>query len=262
VAYDLGDTVTLDLTVKDSAQALVNASTNVLTITLPDNTTTTPTASNPSTGYYLATYVPTQSGLHKWRWITTGPATGETGAFNVLDPLPPLLLSLAEAKTYLNIPSTETSNDEELRGFLETVTPCIEAEVGPVVRRTVTATFDPGCIPVLPYRPVISLTSAALVSSGAAVDITNLVVVELGGYLRSKTYAPLPFEPWTLTYVVGRPVVTANIRLAAEEALKDYWGSQRGAGGRRAGQAEFRLTYVLPYSAKAKLVPIAQSGTA
>jgi hypothetical protein len=261
MAYDLGDTVSLDLTVKDSAQALVTPSTNTLTITPPDNTTTTPTATVVSTGYLLATYVPTQSGLHKWRWITTGPATGETGAFNVRDALPPLIMSLADAREYLNFEAGQVINDVELQTFMEAATPVIEAEVGAVARRTVTATFDPGCTPVLPVRPVISLTSGALVSTGATVDITSLVVVELGGYLRSKTYAPLPFEPWTLTYVAGRTIVPADMRTAVGEVVKNLWSSQRGAGGSRAGQQSVP-TFVLSYRAKDALRPYAQSGTA
>ncbi len=257
MAYDLGDTVTLDLTVKDSTDTLVNASTNVLTITLPDNTTTSPTATNPSTGYYLAAYVPTLSGHYSWRWPTTGPATGESGSFNVADALPPLIISLQDARDYLSLPGIEKTSDVELRGFIEAATRLIELHVGPVVRRTATFTVNRyGCV-ALPYDP-LSLTSGALIRSGTAVDVTNMVVEN--GVLRSKTYTPLPIEPWTLTCVVGRTIIGANILKAAAEVVSDLWASQRGASI-RAGESQ-RIPYALSYKALNLLEPDTQLGVA
>jgi hypothetical protein len=252
VAYDFGDTVTLGITVTDAAGALTNAGTNVLTITLPDGTTTVPSTSNPSTGQYTASYVPVQSGHHAWKWPTTSPATSETGAFDVLDPLPPMIVSLADAKRHLNIPATETGNDAELREFIEAVTRPIEAKVGPIVRRTVTTTIQP-CYEqtvALPYFPVISLTSGAIVRDNSAVTVTSLVV-ETGGILRDKGYSPLPFEPWTLTYVVGRPIIPGEIRNATLNIIKDLWTSQRGS----AGSVASRLGFLTSYQALDELKP-------
>jgi hypothetical protein len=251
VAYDFGDTVVLGIEVRDAAGALTNATTNVLTITRPDGTTTVPSTANPGTGQYTATYVPTQSGHHAWAWPTTSPATSETGAFDVLDPLPPMLVSLADAKRHLNIPATETSNDAELREFIEAVTRPIEAKVGAIVRRTVTTTIYPYCDEVaLPYFPVISITSGAIIRDGSAVTVTSLVV-ETGGILRDKGYSPLPFEPWTLTYVVGRPVIPAEIRNATLNIIKDLWTSQRGS----AGSVASRLGFLTSYQALDELKP-------
>jgi hypothetical protein len=245
VAYDFGDTVTLGITVTDAAGALTNAATNVLTITLPDGTTTVPSTANPSTGQYTASYVANvASGHFLWRWPTTSPATSETGAFDVLDALPPMIVSLADAKRHLNIPASETSNDAELREFIEAVTRPIEAKVGPIVRRTVTTTIQP-CYEqavALPYFPVISLTSGAVVRDNSAVTVTSLVV-ETGGILRDKGFSPLPFEPWTLTYVVGRPVIPAEIRNATLNILKDLWTSQRGSAGSVASRLGFLTSY-------------------
>jgi hypothetical protein len=253
VAYDFGDTVTLGITVTDAAGALTNAATNVLTITLPDGTTTVPSTANPSTGQYTASYVANvASGHFLWRWPTTSPATSETGAFDVLDALPPMIVSLADAKRHLNIPASETSNDAELREFIEAVTRPIEAKVGPIVRRTVTTTIQP-CYEqavALPYFPVISLTSGAVVRDNSAVTVTSLVV-ETGGILRDKGFSPLPFEPWTLTYVVGRPIIPAEIRNATLNIIKDLWTSQRGS----AGSVASRLGFLTSYQALDELKP-------
>jgi hypothetical protein len=252
VAYDFGDTVTLGITVTDAAGGLTNAGTNGQTFSRPDGSSTVPSTSNPSTGQYTASYVPVQSGHHQWKWPTTSPATSETGSFYVLDPLPPMIVSLADAKRHLNIPATETSNDAELREFIEAVTRPIEAKVGPVVRRTVTSTIYPGdCDEVaLPYFPVISITSGAIIRDNSAVTVTSLVV-ETGGILRDKGFSPLPFEPWTLTYVVGRPVVPANIRNATLNIIKDLWTSQRGS----AGSVASRLGFLTSYQALDELKP-------
>jgi hypothetical protein len=252
VAYDFGDTVVLGIEVRDAAGVLTNASTNVLTITRPDGTTTVPSTANPGTGQYTATYVTTQSGHHAWAWPTTSPATSETGAIDVLDPLPPMIVSLADAKRHLNIPTTETSNDAELREFIEAVTTPIEAKVGALIRRTRTTTIYP-CYDqtvALPYFPVLSITSGAIIRDGSAVTVTSLVV-ETGGVLRDKGFSPLPFEPWTLTYVVGRPVIPAEIRNATLNIIKDLWTSQRGS----AGSVASRLGFLTSYQALDELKP-------
>jgi hypothetical protein len=254
--WEVNGTVVLGAQIKDATQTLVTPSTIVLTITLPDGSTATPTPTVVSTGIYSATYVPTVPGRFGVRWVTTGPATAYTDVFNVQEAAPPLILSLDETRAYLNFATGQTADDEELREFIEAATRAVEQKVGAVVRRTVTTTIYPGSEVVrLPLAPVISLTSAAIVRTGTTVDITNFV--EEYGCLRSKTFAPLPYEPWTLTYVAGRTVTPANIRNVTAAAIKDLWASQRGAGGRRAGQSDAgsRLSYVLSYQALEELRP-------
>src|SRR5689334_11894241 len=75
---DLGDTLTFraDLysaPVEDGG-ALANAQSAVLTVTLPDGTTATPSVSNPATGKYTANYVTTSAspaGRYEGRWLFT-----------------------------------------------------------------------------------------------------------------------------------------------------------------------------------------------
>jgi hypothetical protein len=251
VSYDFGDTVVLGIEVRDSAGALTNASTNVLTITRPDGTTTVPSTANPGTGQYTATYVPTQSGHHAWAWPTTSPATSEAGAFDVLDALPPMIVSLADAKRHLNIPTTETSKDAELREFIEAVTRPIEAKVGPIIRRTVTKILYPcysGEPMSVPYSPVISITSAALLRDGSALTTTGWYTD--GPMLYPGVSGFFPLEPFTLTYVVGRAVIPAEIRNATLNIIKDLWTSQRGSAG-----IASRLGFLTSYQALDELKP-------
>jgi hypothetical protein len=263
--WELGGVVAIGTKFYDTSTppVLVAATSVVATITLPDGTTNTPTVTNPSTGVYAANYTPTQAGRHpvSWSGVVGGLTVKYTDVFNVQEAAPPLLIGLDEARDYLNVPAGETVNDEELRLFVEAVTKAIEKHVGPLARRTVTTTINRygPCVP-LPFDP-LSLTSAVLVRDGSTVNITNMVVEN--GVLRSKTYAPLPSEPWTLTCVVGRTVIPANIRIAAGQVTKDLWSSQRGAGGRRAGQGELtRLAFVMSYQALEGVEPDKQLGIA
>ncbi len=234
---------------------LTAASSVTATLTLPDGTSATPTITNPSTGKYAYNYTPAQAGHYGERitGVVGGLTVVYTDSFNVQESAPPLILSLDEARDFLNFLTTETVNDEELRGFIEAATPIIERVTGPVVRRTVTATIYPGDgFPPLPVTPVLSLTSGALIRDGSAVSLTGMVVEN--GCLRSGTYGALPYEPWTLTYVAGRTIIPANIREATGEVVKNLWSSQRGAGGRRAGQ-EGAPPFMLSYRAADGLRP-------
>lgn len=226
----LGGTVPLAIDVLDAAGALVNASTNVLTITLPDGATAAPATSNPSTGVYTCLYIPSQAGRHEWKWITTGPATAKTGVFDVSSTTPGLIIGLDEAKAFLNIRATDTDQDDELSAMLEGVAAVVEHEVGAVVRRTRTSILRP-CgyyrqIPI-PYSPVVSVTSATLVRDSSSVDVTGWYAD--GSVLYAGLYGTLPVEPFTLTYVVGRPDLPTNIRMGALEILKLAWASQRAS---------------------------------
>lgn len=252
--WDYGSVVPLGLEVRDAAGVLTNAATNTLTIRLPDGTSVTPTATNSSTGVYTCLYTTTQAGLHQWSWLTTVPSTGETGSFDVSAQFPGLILSLDEAKAALNIRSTDTAQDDELRDILEGVTAVIEDVVGAVARRTVTSTIYPtvySCEYKLPVSPVVSITSAALVRDASAQTVTTWTAV--GGILRTSDYSPLPSEPFTITYVVGRPDLPANIRRAALEILRTAWASQR---------ASEPPPFLISYRAQAWLAPDEQFGMA
>lgn len=266
---DLGDTVPLGIEVRDSTGALVNATTVTLTITLPDGTTSSPSIANPPavTGKYTHDLVATQAGRHLIRWVTTGPATAYTDAFDVQEAAPPLILSLAVAKAQLKI--TGTTQDELLRSYVEGVTRVVEngdgktPGVGAVVRRTVVQWF-PGSLSaeVLPIQPVISLTSAALVSTGAAITITDWVVDD--GILYVKTGGSLPSSPYRLTYVAGRPVIPQNLLLAAQIILQHAWETTRpqsalaatqGGGARAQGSVATGLGFLIPYRAQTLMAP-------
>ncbi len=227
--FDLGDPVPLSVNVKDAVGALANATAVVLTITLPDGTTATPAVTNSATGVYIATYTPTLPGRHGVRWVATGTnASAFTDAFDVDEAAASGIVSLAEAKQHLNI--TSTTHDEEIRTIIDAATEWVEYRIGPVVRRSITTTVTPSGGSLFLEPPVISLTS--LTSAFGYTETFNLATVytDLSTGVLHYGYSGSTFAyPVTVTYVAGRAVVPAAVRLATMIMLKSFWETQRGA---------------------------------
>src|SRR5262245_37763772 len=111
--YDVGDSVPIAVDIKDTSGNLTNATTVTQTITLPDGTTTSPSVTNPpaSTGQYRVTYVPSVEGRYAWRFVTLTPSTAYQDVFQIRETTSPALVSLADAKSHLNIPAATTTYD-------------------------------------------------------------------------------------------------------------------------------------------------------
>lgn len=228
--YDIADSVPLAWDVRDSAGALTNASVVTLTITKPDGTTETPTVTNPPTvtGQYRVTYVPTVEGAYAWRAVTTTPNTAYQDVFVVRPSVSPAILSLADAKTHLNV--TSTTHDDEIREYLEATTEIVESYIGPVVRRTKTARV---CgyrhsIP-LPHTQVRSITSITVVRDGSTpITLADLSIDTASGVVTYKNGSSFPYGDMDWVYVVGRTSVQANWTLAAKIIMKHNWETRLG----------------------------------
>lgn len=253
---DLGDVYQVAVDIRDASDVLTNPSTATLTITLPDGTTETPTVTLPptATGQLRVDYTTVQAGRHIYRMVTTGPTTVYVGVFDVRPAAPELIVSLKDAKKQLNIPLDKTSDDEEIRSMIEGITGPIEDYVGAVPRRTETQVFDGGrCAVLLAHIPLISVTS--VVDSGTTLTAGDYEVNLTSGVLtRVAGIALLPFLPGvqsvTVTYVAGRAIVPANVRLATLITLQHMWETQRPAasGPFTQGGDDFdpRYTYSIP----------------
>jgi len=224
-------------------------STATLVITLPDGTVvpgTTPgagTAAGPDwvISYDYATTVP---GLHKVSWQTTGPGTAAVDYFNVRAFAS--ILSLAEAKLHLSAGpgSTWTSDDDELRNFLQAVTEVVEAKVGPCVRRTTVqrvAGYSAAAI-VLNQAPVITVTSVTSVWSGGPAWTTPQLIVDGDAGIVSVQFGAPPF----LVRAVGRRLRVRprggprTIPARRERTAQAPVGQPAGAAGRgAAGRGDF-----------------------
>ena len=160
--YDLGGPVPpgdLAFQVTDNGGNPVDASvTPVLTITLPDGTTATPSVTHVALGTYQpsAAYVTTQAGHHLWAWVATGTWPGAyVDSFEVRPSPDPTIISLAEEREILKIPADDTTSDSVIRGYSQALTEWIEYVCGPVVTQQVTEVVRAqGTVMILSKPPV------------------------------------------------------------------------------------------------------------
>jgi hypothetical protein len=227
-SLEVGDVKTL--TWSTTAGATV-----VLTITLPDGTTSTPAVTAVG-GDFTASYVATQNGLHGFRWVATGAATAaESGTFQVGG-----ILSLADAKLQLN--KTSNTDDVELQSYIDAATFAVEWYSGSVLPVTRTEWCIPNGSEILlrrmPVASVVSVTEyqgatpfvyTAISDPTAAGSYTYLFERELGRITRLGS-GGWDFPFWgrrvKVVYVSGYPVMPANFVLAAKIIVQHLWETQ------------------------------------
>lgn len=254
--YDLGDTVSLAVDVLDADGVATVATTVTLTVTLPDATTVAPTVTSPTPGRYVADYVPTSVGRHVARWVSLGPSTAFSDAFDVRPANPNYIISLSDAKAHLNKVTDES--DEEIRSWLEVTTEIVDELAGRVTaRRTVTETHTIyGCgytdRLALTWAPVLSLTSVTAVGPTSVVwSVGNLDVDPRSGMVQVLS-GPLLSGTVRIVYVAGSESIPARYTGAARIILRHLWESQRasiGAGKRgRSGMVDETMQLVAGYA--------------
>lgn len=228
---DLGDPwPDLAITVRNASGTAENAGSVVLTVELPDGSTTTPTVNNDGTGLYSAAYLPAIEGHYRARWVATG--TNASAYEQSIDVARWAgIISLAEAKAELNKAPGVTLDDEELRSKVLAASQWVEERVGPVVRRTITAErVNPQGGRLWLQGPVISLTSITAVTGypGGPYDVSQVDLDAERGVVNPR-YAGMPFSwPVLVTYVAGRTSVHEDIRDATKTYLRALWASQTG----------------------------------
>lgn len=236
--YDLGDVVPLTLEVRDpDTQELEDAGDATLTITLPDGTTVEPSPTHPGTGTYANDYAAPTAGTYLVRWVTTGANAGAyTDTFTVRAAADIPLISLALAKDRLGI--TDTSNDAEIRTFLDVATALVERKTGRLYRRTgvVDALIPNGPVLRLTKNPVLSITS--VVEAGETLTATDYLLDPRGLLYRVSGTAARHWDGSLAqrvqaSYTVGSTAVPAIIEQAVVETLRHLWQTQRGAGDTR-----------------------------
>lgn len=237
--YALGQPIRLSTTIRDVAGALVNAGALTLTVQKPDLTTQpygSPT--NDGTGLYHQD-VPatdlTQLGHYQYKWVSTGTGAGvAVGEFDVFDPFEPAILTLAEAKDALDIPTATTSRDAEIQSLVDTITALVEDKLGgPAAPRTVTefVKAGPGYRSItVRQRPVVAVVSITDDATGTAIPLTDLDVDTNAGIIRRKLQLPFwsrgPY--YTVVYTAGYSPMPAAFGWAARIILQHMWEVQRG----------------------------------
>ena len=168
------------------------------------------------------------------------------------------VISLAEAKVFVGIGSTDTSKDTALAQKIAAVSRRLDRLCGPIVQRTVTAEVHPGGEPWIRLRrwPVASFTTVTEYDATAAQVLTreDFDTQPADGYLperwestptavfngklwrrSSGSYSRFPAGPEAVvvTYEAGRAADTAAVdpvfKEAAGIALKNVWRTMESA---------------------------------
>lgn len=243
MSYLLGAQVRLGFTVADEDGALVDSVTQTVTVTLPSGSTSTPTVDHDGTGEYSAQYTTTAEGLHTWRATTTVPSVVVTGAFYVSALPVAQLVSLADARAFLN--NNDTADTDELVAFIEVAS--VKCQETTSRAWTPTTVVDSRCggspTLFLSREPIVSVTS--VVEDGSTLD-ASAYTARAHGMLRRA------FGVWgddvTVTYVSGDGVIPATVRQGILLLLQHLWTTQRG-GSSRVGSDETwdpSAAYTLP----------------
>lgn len=244
--YDLGATARLTAECRDPGGTLTTAGGVTVTVTLPDGTTATPSASESGTGVYRVDYPTAQPGRHTIRWVFTSPGDAYTDSFDVREAAPPGILSLADAKSHLS--KTSSADDDELRSWIESITAGIEGYCGPVIVRTVTERIDFRRASSVALRavPVLEIVSVAALHTGGTgyapgdldLDPETGIVRRLDGGMLS---GPLVF-----TTLAGRRIVPASLTSAARIILRHLWQTKQGPQRPQRGTGDFDVNEPIP----------------
>jgi hypothetical protein len=270
-----------------------NATTVVLTVTLPDGTTAAPAVTPAGAGVYNAKYVTTQAGHHIVLWVASDATYPGAFAdsFEVQPQADPTIVSLAEAKNILQLTGT-AELDPDIQGWNGSATQVIEYVCGPVVQQTVTETLPArGLETHLSKPPVLGLS----VWTQVPPELANLgitVAVPPSPMLRTRVYgieypvtqlycdlrrgivthtSGLPFYycDYVWQYRAGRVIIPNAIYEAAKVILEHLFQIKRGGTGAQdvaAGESvttlpgfgfavpNRALELLVPYSANTRMV--------
>ena len=233
---DLGDTLPFRSDVYDKpiedGGVLTNASSAVLTVTLPDGSTVTPSVTNPSTGKYACDYttlVSSPSGRYTGQWLFTFPSGATTSYVETFD-VGGSLVTVDEAIAHLRAAGIiTTENDlDQLQWLTFVASDAVERDLGRTYqRKSFTETYSGGTdAVVLRHTPVLSVTSVTV--SGTA--ISDYLLDDFGILYRSATGC----FTWgrsnvVVSYVAGSVNPPPCVRFAALGVVQSMWQQSQQA---------------------------------
>lgn len=196
--YYSGQDVGLTASPLDDTGAPVSGAVTVsVTVTGPTGAITSPAVAGPVSGAYSAV-VPGVSvaGVWLYRWTATGTgvAWSSEGQFTVRPVGVEQLVDLASVKAHLNIPATDTRQDDELQGFILAAADLARYHCGPFLPETHTQFFDGFVSTIVPdWLPVASVLSCTEYYGLSAFLLTEQ---ELGGQMNAFAF--------TVDYATGQ----------------------------------------------------------
>lgn len=228
-----------------ASSPVVNASATIVNAATGHVDYTFQAADSATAGGYMATWVATlASGA-----VVTYPTTGYLDVRveqNLTTAGGQQLVSLSDAKAYLNIPAASRDQDSKIVQMIESATPMVEAITGPIVQRSYNEWYDGGNpFVVLRNRPVLALTSVTEYRGPIAYALTiitdpghgtiySCMLDEFGRVERRSAGGGIiafPAMPQSVNvvYTAGLAAVPDNVRHGTLELLRiNYQQTQQG----------------------------------
>lgn len=273
MSVEVGSLYRSTLTVTDALGNPATPATKVLTVTLPDQTTATPTVTTDTANTFHVDYPITQEGQHKFVWSTTGPQTSRTDYVNANAFRS--IVGIDEVRQYISYTTTE--KDSILRAIMASATDLAEGIVGSCVQRRFVNEIVSGYsaqVIRLPHAPLPTSAAVETITSvwpgGPSWVTADVIAYPASGTVEARSMIPFWFGPWQVTYTAGRLVIPERIQLAVKEIIYDMWALQRpfGVDSYELGPdetARYEATlaqYDIPPHAKSLLEKEAQPGFA
>ena len=220
-------------TTTNTSATIVNATAGTVSYTF----TTTDTA---TAGRYQGTWIVTFAGGQVQQFPTDGYLDIAVEE-NITTPGGQQLVSLGEAKEYLQINTTDRTRDARLLRFIEQLTPVIEFITGPIIQRTYQNERYDGGGPwiMLRHRPVVAVNSVTEYRGPIAYPLQQIQTPDQGtiysyqfettGRIVRRTVGggqtpfPLGANSIEVSYVSGRTSVPANVTQAACELVRVHF---------------------------------------
>jgi hypothetical protein len=203
-------------------------------------------------GMYMANWIVTFSGGDVMTWPTDGYIEINVEE-SLTTPGGQQLISLTEAKGYLNIPATDKTRDTKLLQFIAELAPVIEFYTGPIIQRMIAETYD-GSGPFISVRnrPIVSVNSVIETRGAIPYTLTQVPTPDLGtiysymfepfGRIVRRTVGggmqdfPRALDSVSVVYTAGRATVPPNVTGAVKELLRIHFqhtqqGRPKAGGG-------------------------------
>ncbi|MDH6108864.1 hypothetical protein P3T36_002995 [Kitasatospora sp. MAP12-15] len=253
VGQDVGLTATVTDDTGNPASGPVAAS---LAVTDPTGATSTPAVSSAGSGAYSAVVVGVSTpGVWLYRWTATGTGVGfaSEGQFQVRPVGAEQLVDLASVKAHLNIPTTDTRQDDELQGFILAAADIARDHCGPLVPETHTEFFSGGVPTISPdWLPVSKVLSCTEYYGLAAFTLTEQPLgSQMNAFAFTVDYATGEISRRTiggesalfafgsknvrLVYTAGIGTVPYSVRLGVLELVRHLWQLTQQGGRPRFG---------------------------
>jgi hypothetical protein len=282
MVYDLGDVAYLNWATVDKNGAAADVTTAVVTITLPDGTSATPSVTHGVTGAYSASYTPSQQGRHLVRWLGTGTnPQAYTDEFTVRDLTTLPVVSYDSVLAHLNIPAA-SANEEEVRRFIDAAQDLAENYVGAVLGRRTYVEYYDGNTDVIRLNNPRAISVSEVIENGTTLGTGDYKLDSTGQRLHRLTATSLTqstsvaYGYWAtgvnavkVTYTAGYAITPPAIQQGVLEIVRHLWQTQRGAvsvmsrTGAASGDDFYPAsTYSLPRRAMELLDPASLPGLA